>query len=410
MRAVVHVAAAFVLVGLSVLAGSCVPDPEDALDFGTLCIPESDTCPATTQLERDVVGRNQIDYVVTNTGTNVAVVEVVALVPSAALAIDPADGEIAPDDLVARRQHTPVEPGVGVENRFTAQDLGVREAIQFGMRCTGCTAELDWVFASVPRECFENDACPAGWQCDDNIGRCAECLSNSDCNEDQRCDLSRGRCDPPATTAGCTTGAGGLSPIALLLFVLFLGALRRKGRRVIAPAVAVVGLCVVAPSAAGASPPRASIAVGAGARVLAGELGPLTRRGVGLSLGQELRWRYFGAGLSLGTSYYLTEQEPPPFSRSLQTYGATLGPRFYLPLSLVELVAGADYRRLGTANNSLVRITGTRTSFDAAGGFSGVRLRWSGLEVRLEGSAHHVFQMRSTMFSADLSVGFTNVR
>ena len=72
------------------------------------------------------------------------------------------------------------------------------------------------------------------------------------------------------------------------------------------------------------------------------------------------------------------------------------------------VVAGLDYRRLGLTNNSLVRITGTRTSFDALGGGAGFRVRWSGIELRLEGGAHRLLQLPTTSFSVDLLLGFTN--
>jgi hypothetical protein len=223
---------------------------------------------------------------------------------------------------------------------------------------------------------------------------------NADCNGDQICDLERGRCDPPETTAGCAT-AGGAPSVLLLLFALL--AFRR--RRLV-PAVLVAILLGALPATA--SPPRASLSLGTGPRFLSGALGEQSRRGVGFGIGQELRWRHIGAGISLGTSYYLTAQQAPPLSRQLQTYSVTLGPRVYLPIRWFEIAAGVDYRRLGLVNNSLVRITGPRTSFDAVGGNAGFRLRWSGFEIRLEGGAHQALQLPTTFYSADLLVGFTN--
>lgn len=387
-------------------SAACVPAPEDPIDFGTLCIPDTVDCPSVRLLERDVGGRNQVDFIIRNVGEEVALVEALALVPSAD--VDAGLTDVAPDTLVARHQYDPLSPGDVIEDRFTAQDLGVRTSFYFAVRCNGCQVELEWVFASVPRECFENDDCAAGWQCDNNIGRCVECLANPDCNEDQRCNLQTGRCDPPDTTAGCNTSGSPTGFAALLLFLIALLLSGRQRRKRAAAAVGAALLIVLCSLPASASPPRASVAVGAGARFITGTLGPLTQRGVGLAIGQELRWRHIGAGLTLGTSYFLTRQDPPPFSRSLQTYGATLGPRFFLPLRFIEFVAGGDYRRVGTANNSLVRFTGVRTSFDGVGGFGGIRLRWSSLEVRLEGGGHYMPQLDSTVISTDLSVGFTN--
>ena len=392
----------FAVAALLALA-ACVPTPEDPIDFGTLCVPSESECSSSTVLERDVSGRNQIDYVVENMGTNAVVVEVLALVPSAEY--DPAS-TINEDDIVARRQHDSIAVSGKDENRFTAQDLGVRDSIRLAARCASCDVVVEWVFASVPRECFEEDDCPATWQCDETAGRCVECLAHADCNDDQRCDFESGRCDPPDTTAGCSTVSGGSELAAVLFFAL--GLLVLRVRRRWAPAVLLALL--LWPASSAASPPRASVAVAAGARILSGELGEVTKRGVGLSVLQELRWRYVGMSLSLGTSYFLTTQEPPPFSRSFQTYGVSVGPRGYLPIGRFELVAGADYRRMGTANNSLIRLTGPRTSFDAVGGIAGIRARLSGLEARIETGVQYVVQLEAAMVSADLAIGFTNMR
>lgn len=387
------------VLALFCLLVSCVPSPEDPLDFGTLCVPAQPDCPSSRTLERDVTGRNQIDYIVRNVGSTVAVVEVLALVPSTML--DAGVTEVNPDDLVARHEHPPLAPDEVDQNRLTAQDLGVRNSFTLMARCENCDVELEWVYASVPRDCFEDDDCSADWMCDDNLGRCVECLQNSDCNEDQICNTGTGRCDPPKTTAGCSTTDGTSSSWGwMILAMLLVVGLRRRR------ALLLTALLVALPVVAHASPPRASIALGTGARFPTGTLAEQTRRGVGLVIAQELRWRYIGAGISLGTSYYLTTQQPPPFSRSFQTYNVSIGPRGYLPWRFFELTAGADYRRLGVANNSLVRFTGERTSFNAVGGSLGARLRWSGLELRLEGSAHYTPRLDSTILGADLAVGF----
>lgn len=391
---------------LFVLLATCVPSPSDPLDYGTLCVPADAECPDFVVLEREVTGRNQVDWVVTNTGDSAAVVEVLALVSGTQ---ETGLTEIDPDQLVARRETPPLAPGESRDDRFTPQDLGVREGFVFAVRCPLCTVQVDWVFSTVPRDCFEDEDCPAGWLCDDTAGRCVECLVNADCNEDQTCNLETGRCDPPETTAGCATTSG--SP-DLLLVLLALVAFRRRrapaARLVLVARIALTVALLCWTSPATASPPRASLSIGTGARFLSGTLGEQSRRGVGFAIGQELRWRYIGAGIALGTSYFLTAQQPPPLSRQFQTYSVTLGPRFYLPIRWFELAAGGDYRRLGITNNSLVRLTGTRTSFDAVGGQAGFRLRWSGFEIRIEGGAHQLLQLPTTMFSADLLVGFTN--
>jgi len=376
---------------------TCVPAPSDPIDFGELCVPPQADCQQSVVLERTVTGRNEVDWLARNVGTGVAVIEILALVPGAE---DLGFDELDPALLVARREHLPLQAGDEVDGRFTPQDLGVRDGFVFAARCGSCEAEIEWVFATVPRECFEDEDCIAGWQCDDAIGRCVECLVNADCNEDQVCDLESGRCNPPETRAGCNTAPRPPSA-AFLLFAILIFCRRRRF-----VAFLLVGALWSAP--ASASPPRASLSVGTGARFLSGELGEQTRRGVGFTIGQELRWRHVGAGISLGTSYFLTAQQPPPLSRQFQTYSVTLGPRVYLPIRWFELVGGLNYRRLGLTNNSLIRLTGPRTSFDAVGGSAGFRLRWSGFEIRVEGGGHKILQLPTTLYSADLLVGFTN--
>lgn len=385
------------------LLTSCVPDPSDPIGFGTLCQPAVEDCPASVLLERDVVGRNQVDWVVRNEGASAVSFDVVAVVPQDAP--DAGLDELTPEALIAMREYAGLGAGEEVDDRFTPQDLGVRESFVLALRCTGCEVELDWVQSTVPRECYENDECVANWQCDQNLGRCVECLTNADCNEGQICDVQRGRCDPPDTTAGCSTTSSPTPRLPGSLVVVLIALVGARRRRIAAAALVAVSSLAVPASA---SPPRAAISVGTGPRLLTGPLGEDARRGIGFGIGQELRWRYVGAGIALGTSYFLTRQQGPPLSRQLQTYSVTIGPRAYLPIRWFEVTLGADYRRVGLVNNSLVRRTGTRLSFDAVGGSGGFRLRWEGLEVRLEGGFHTLLQNRSSMLSVDLSIGFTN--
>ncbi len=392
------------LIAATALAVACVPAPSDPLAVGELCTPVESECEDEVLLQRDVTGRNQVDWSVQNMGAAATTVEVLALVPSSGEdGVSLADAD--PDDVVARREYVNLRPEERVEDRFTPQDLGVRDTFRFAVRCNGCEARVDWVFATVPRECFEKDDCIANWQCDTNLGRCVECVANADCSEDQVCDQATGRCDPPDTTAGCATAEGTPGP-GLLLLALLLMVFGRRNRRGLSAAVGLALLLIGGPALA--SPPKAAISIGTGPRFLAGELAGQAQPGVGFGIGQELRWRYVGAGISLGTSYFLTRQQGPPYSRQFQTYSVTLGPRVYLPIRWFELSASGDYRRMGVTNNSLVRTTGTRVSFDAVGGTGGFRIRWQGIELRLEGGAHSLIQMPSTIISADVLVGFTN--
>lgn len=400
------VTARLILTAALVVASACVPTPEDTLSYGTLCAPATDECPSVATLQRDAIGRNQVDYVVQTERTAPATAEVLALVPG----VDLNAADIAPEDLIVRRTHDALTSDNPGEGRFTPIDLGARDTFQFGVRCASCDVVVEFVHSSVPRECYEDQDCPASWQCDVASARCVECMSDLDCSTEQRCNIDTGRCNPPNISRGCGTAGRQMGGSLLFVLVLALACRTAARRRRTVATSAVLFAVMLAPQLADAAPPRASISVAGGARVLTGELAPLTKRGVGLSIQQELRWRYIGAAMALSTSYFLTRQEPPPFSRSLQTYGVAIGPRGYLPLSPFELVIGADYRRLGTASNSLIRVTGPRRSFDAVGGMGGARVRWSGLEVRLDVHAHHLVQLNTTLIGVDLGIGFTNTQ
>jgi len=316
---------------------TCIPSPEDPVSVGTLCSPASDTCPGDVVLQREAVGRNQLDYTITNRGDAAATFEVLAVATSATLDGDAGDtgsadaADAGPTtsatDVLARRTYGDVAAGEKVGDRLTPQDLGIRETFRFVLRCDGCQAKLEYVFASVPVECFSDDDCSPTWQCDVVVGRCVECSGDEDCSEDQFCDEERGRCTPETRTAGCAAGAQPDDvppPWALLgLAALLLLAVWRKRR-----AAATTALCCVLLGAgtARAAPPRASVSIAAGPRWIAGPLGAHAERGVGMAVGQELRWAYLGAAASISTSYFLTTQDPPPFSRGVQTYGLSLGP------------------------------------------------------------------------------------
>ena len=397
---------------VALLATGCIDATTDPVALGELCAPATTSCPAVASLERDAVGRNQIDYTIdlADDAREPTAIEVLALVPSAAY--DPTDPTVTiPEaDVVARQAHL-LEPGGTVRSRLTAQRLGVRRELDLALRCDGCDARLLYVFANAPLECTEDGDCSGGWICDTVYGRCVECLSEEECAPAQVCDEELGRCDPPASSS-CATG-GPSSPRgaagALLLAALLLGvaALQRRRRAtVILALLLLASATMVAP--ASAAPPRGALSVGGGPRFLTGPIGRDTERGVGLSIGQELRWVYVGLGIELSTSFYLTTQSPPPFSNTLQTYAFTIGPRGYVPLGGdVELTFGPDYRRLGLAANSLVRQTGTETSFHAWGASGGLRYRWSAFELRLGGGYHPIVGLDGAILTVDAAVAIT---
>lgn len=85
---------------------------------------------------------------------------------------------------------------------------------------------------------------------------------------------------------------------------------------------------------------------------------------------------------AVGATYFLTNQNAPPFSKGLQSYFFQIGPRAFIPLGPVEIPIGVDYSRLGLASNTLVQITGIESGYNGLNVTTGVRFRWSGLEVR----------------------------
>ncbi len=388
----------FLAGALALIALGCIPEPSDPVALGDLCIPATDGCPQAAILSRDAVGRNQLDYSITNQSAQQAAVRVVARVPQRDVDAGADAGETESDPVIVERSHViPAQGSVG--SRWTPQDLGTRESFEVALLCVGCDVRASYVLTSVPLECVEDDDCSGGWFCDTSIpGRCVECLSNADCSVDQRCDVDRGRCTPPESS-GCSTSGTTRGAIVVLLLVLGLVGLRRR----LGIVLFVACLSVAIPSQSRAEAPVASIAVGGGAHSLIGTLGENSDAGVAITVAQELRWRYFGASVRLGTAFYLTEQPAPPFSQGLRTYMVAVGPRAYIPIGDFEVVLGGDYSRFGLSSNSLVQTTGVNTQFNSSVAVVGGRFRWSGLEVRLEGGWQPIFGLEGSVLSLDLA-------
>ncbi|MEZ4460006.1 MAG: hypothetical protein R3E66_09800 [bacterium] len=372
---------ALLTVCLALLISGCVPAPSDPVDTGTLCLPSTADCPSQTVVSRDAVGRNQLDYAIQNLGTMEADVTAVAYVPESDV---DAGGDASVDDagqtsgriLIAQGEHR-IPPAESVGNRWTPQLLGTRNEIEFSINCSACEVTADYVLTSVPLECSIDDDCSSGWLCDTRTpGRCVECLSDDDCMSGQTCDIQGGRCTPPAA-ASCSA-SGGLVAWLGLLFVLGF-------RRRYAGAATTLTFCAFLALPAHAAPPVASLGVGVGTQMFTGDVGTVTDAGLSLSLSQELRWQYLGVGLGVNTSYFLTNQPSPPFSRDLRTVAVLVGPRGYIPVGPIELALSAEYMRMGLDSNSLIRITGPALSYDGFSFGAGLRYRWSGLEVRLDG-------------------------
>lgn len=155
-------------------------------------------------------------------------------------------------------------------------------------------------------------------------------------------------------------------------------------------------------------PPKAAISAGGGVRYILGELGEDAQRGIGLNITQELRWRHVGAAVLLGTSFYQTSQDPPPFSRGLGTYTVGIGPRFYLGVGKSEFVLTGDIRRIGLLSNSLVRVTGLENDFTAAAVGLGYRYRFEKIEIKFDTTFAPFFTLPGSVLSFDLSIGFSS--
>lgn len=403
------------LVVVACSLSACIPPTSDPVSVGEFCIGAPD-CAGSALLARDSVGRSRIDFAVTNLGDEEATIAVQALVPLSSPTSTDAGSDAGSDagtvstvDRIVIARTFQVGPGEERADRLAATELGTRRNIELAIACDGCSARLEYVFESEPLECADEDDCSSGWLCDEALGRCAECLSAADCLEDQTCTES-GRCLPEVVEAGCATGNSD-APIALPVILLVFGlvltrGVRRRRRFALAATCAVLAFS----SSAFAAAPGAGISLGAGPRWITGELGPVTERGIGISLGQELRWDYVGLGVQLNWATFLTTQEPPPFSRNIQVFDFTVGPRAYLPLGDFELVFATDYKRIGLAANSLVRLTGTDNGYHAFGGLVGTRWDGLGVELRLDVGLHHMSGLGSQILMVELAAALTGGR
>ncbi len=398
-----------ILVFVVLVLAACIPSNSDPVEVGSFCF-GADGCEGSVTLNREAVGRSRIDFAVKNVGDSEATVAMYALVPqNDETVIDISDagdsdaGVTDPglEDRTVAVREVIVAAGATETDRFAATELGTRRTIELAAVCTGCSVEVDFVYETEPLECRDETDCSSGWLCDNSLGRCAECLDDTDCGEEQQCSES-GRCDPPIVEAGCGQAAGPTSLLALILVLGFFGIRRRKWFATLA----FFAVFAISGSAFAAAP-GAGFSLGAGPRWITGELGPVVERGIGISLGQELRWDYVGMGVQLNWAAFLTTQEPPPLSRNIQIFDFTAGPRGYLPVGDFQLVAGADYKRIGLAANSLVRLTGPDNGYHAVGGVLGGRWNGLGVELRADLGVHHIPDLASQLVMFELSVALT---
>ncbi len=416
---------------LVALAGCSDPydpsGPSDELAAGQLCLPGTADCPDHVLLRRTAaIGADRVDFRLTNLGSDQARITVRATLPAgvsldAGTDTDASAPDVAPPDVgtsdagdagsagdapsvVASRSYT-LAAGESVADRFVQDELFTHTSFTLAIQCDACQATLDYSLGSEPLECRSDDDCSGVWVCSQADGRCVECLHNSDCADNQTCDMTTRSCTPP-TASGCSQTP--ISPLSWLAGVLGLVALVVLGRRRLLAAVFAASLVLVIDLApAHAAPPRAGVNLGVGWRFLSGELGANTKRGIGITIDQELRSDHFGGRVELGASYFLTTQQAPPLSHELMMYSVALGPLAYFAVGPTEVAVGLDYRHVGLVSNSLVRLTGPDVNHGAAGATVEVRYRLAPIDLMVRGGYHPIFGLNSSLFTVDLAVGLT---
>ncbi|MGM0558234.1 MAG: hypothetical protein ACQEVA_17750 [Myxococcota bacterium] len=387
--------------------------PPDPVATGTLCLPATDACSSFNVLERnELIGANQLDYELSNLSDESASITIRVGIPSDTMDDDASDTQSEqPADLLELTVR--LEPNESRLGRLTQDQLTTRDTLILGIECDNCDAEMQYTLTNEPLECRSDDDCTGPWVCLENFGRCVECESGSDCEPEQACSLETNRCEPPVS-GGCQAAPASntldATPILVVLIALVWLAVRshrRSHRRsaVLLTSLILAGLLVGLPARSNAAePPRATFGMGVGPRWFTGELSGVTKRGIGLQIDQELRWRHFGAAVQLGTRYHLTTQQPPPLSRELQVYTVSAGPRAYVSVGDFSFTASAEYQHVGLVTNSLIRLTGSQLNYGSAGGSLGVRYSISALDLGARAGFYPIFGLDGSLLSVDLTI------
>ena len=427
---------------LLLLAVGCSPPP-DPVEMGTLCYSASNPAGCSTEvtLERGtVLGRNALDYRIRNT-SDVTVRARVLAGPSE-LFEDIADAGIVSDMSINPTNPSTVDPrtlngavlrlptleaGEEFTDRLLPSELGRDASIRVQLGCTpttSCELDMEYVLVVEPVECTAKEDCPSGWECDTDKGLCAECIAGEqedNCTDDQTCQL--GRCTPPQQTS-CQSAPGD-APAApsLMLLVMLIGIVfsrasagrgdeRPRAPRLLAVMLTVAVVLLGGQSQALAAEPRAELSIGAGPRFFTGEVGAQTSRGLGISVGQELRVKYFGAGIDLSAATFVArpvEESAPPYLRSFLTHSVMIGPHAYIPLWRdVELTLDVSYERLGLAANSLVGLTGLELGRHGGAASGRVRYTFAPIIAQLEVGYHLYPGFPGDMVSVTLMFGVTD--
>ncbi len=149
----------------------------------------------------------------------------------------------------------------------------------------------------------------------------------------------------------------------------------------------------------------AQTSLGFGVRSWTGLLAEDSRTGITMDWSQSLQYRNLGARISVGTAFFLTDQEPPPSAKGMQTYSLTLGPRAILPWGSFRLFADVEYERLGVISNALVRQTGQDLSFNGLGAALGGQWLYGPVLISARASFTQVLEFDAGLLGFTLNLG-----
>lgn len=143
----------------------------------------------------------------------------------------------------------------------------------------------------------------------------------------------------------------------------------------LAAVMGCAALLVLGAPMAHADEPRAEVYAQAGLSTsrLTGIPGRYTSGSIGFMAAQGVLLGPVGFEVSLASDFFLTNQPPPPYTRGLQTFTLSVGPRGAWRLPPAVLLAGVEYSSVGIASNALTRWTGEVRQAHAFGGHLAAR-------------------------------------
>ena len=370
----------------------------------------------------------------------------------------PLRGALNQDTVAGIKSLPALEPDESVSGRFGEDELvrGIGVELEIEVSCPEMLGEeqevvcipdgtgvLEFTVIAAQRECLTSNDCADNQTCDTSLGRCVgiECGPDLSCPNNQECDRATCRCN----SSGCLCDVGGdrHAPMPAwgwaLAALLALAAWTRRRReprreargapgraRLLGVMLAASATCAVVGAASDAEArcpfissshdrgfdrPGAILYGGSEYRFLTGAIGEDAGSGLGLYVGQALQYRWFAFKMTLGTSYFLTTQDPPPIARGLQIYSVRPGGRLQCAIGLSSFGSlrpffDVEYERVGIISNALVRQTGSDTAFNAFGGAVGVQyLPVPYFMIALRGSFAPFIDLQGGIASVGLTMG-----